>query len=268
MVSNWARTESMISGGVLRGCSFQSSVSILLPMMVRPSCWMRHDGRGLVVGVRLLVDVVGRAEIERLHAQLALEQALGEIDLQIQLARGDFADVGMRIGVIADLVAFADDALHEADVVRGLGADQEEGAFDVFLLQDVENLRRPLGIGAVVEGERKLIGMVAVLLDGVGARIHIHVLVDDELLARVGLVGIHFYGALAGLRQAGDAQNVAVALGVHVVAGLHGAQRLQRIRIAGLVPDVPERAVFLAQAPQGKGLQAELAARRASRRAA
>ena len=29
-------------------------------------------------------------------------------------------------------------------------------------------------------------------------------------------------------------------------------------RIAGPVPDVPQRAVFLAQAPQGKGLQAEL----------
>ena len=70
--------------------------------------------RGLVVGVGLLVDIVGRAEVERLHAQLALEQALGEVDLQIELARGDFADVGMRIGVVPDLVAFADDALHEA----------------------------------------------------------------------------------------------------------------------------------------------------------
>ena len=145
------------------------------------------------------------------------------------------------------------------DVVRGLGADEHEGALDVLLLQDVEDLRRPLGIGAVVEGERKLVGMVAVLLDGIGARIHIHVLVDDELLARVRLVGVHFHGALAGLGQAGDAQNISVALGVDVVAGLHGAQRLQRGRIAGLVPDVPQRAVFLAQAPQGKGLQAELA---------
>ena len=79
---------------------------------------MRHDGRGLVVGVGLFVDVVGRAEVERLHAELALEEALGEVDLEVELARRDFADVGMRPGVVADLVAFADDALHEADVAR------------------------------------------------------------------------------------------------------------------------------------------------------
>ena len=35
-----------------------------------------HDGRSLIVGVRLLVNVVGRAEIKRLHAELAGEQAL------------------------------------------------------------------------------------------------------------------------------------------------------------------------------------------------
>ena len=31
---NWSRTDWVISAGVLRGCSFQSSVSILLPMMM------------------------------------------------------------------------------------------------------------------------------------------------------------------------------------------------------------------------------------------
>ena len=113
---------------------------------------------------------------------------------------------------------------------RSLGADGHEGAFDVLGFENVENLRRPLGIGTVVEGERDLVGMVAVLLHGVSARIDVHVLVDDELLARVGLVGVDFHGALAGLRQAGDAQDVAVALGVNVVAGLDGAQRLQRRR--------------------------------------
>ena len=43
------------------------------------------DGRGLVVGVRLLVDVVGRAEVERLNAQLAGEEALGELEFQVKL---------------------------------------------------------------------------------------------------------------------------------------------------------------------------------------
>ncbi len=43
------------------------------------------DGGGLVVGVGLLVDVVRRAEVERLNAELAGEKPLGELDLQIQL---------------------------------------------------------------------------------------------------------------------------------------------------------------------------------------
>ena len=70
-------------------------------------------GRGLVVGVRLLIDGVGRPEVERLHAELGGEQALGEVELQIDAGAGDFADVGMGEGVVADLVAFAVDALHE-----------------------------------------------------------------------------------------------------------------------------------------------------------
>ena len=96
----------------------------------------------------------------------------------------------MGIGVVADLIAFAHDALHEADILQGLIADHHERAFDVLLLEDVEDSGRPFGIGAVVKRERDFVGMVAVVLHRVGVRIHIHVLVDDELLARVGLVGV------------------------------------------------------------------------------
>ena len=55
-----------------------------------------------------------------------------------------------------------------ADVVLGLLADHEEGSDDVVLLEDVEDLRRPGWVGAVVEAERDLFGVVAVLRDGVG----------------------------------------------------------------------------------------------------
>ncbi len=132
----------------------------------------------------------------------------------------DFADVGMKEGVVADLVAFALNALHEADVLLGLGADHHEGSLDVFLLEDVENFRRPLGIGPVVKGDGNLVGMVAVVFDRVRVRKYIHVLVDDEFFARIGLIGIHGHGAFAGLRQAGDAKNVAIALFIDVVSGL------------------------------------------------
>ena len=124
-----------------------------------------------------------------------------------------------------------------------------EGAFDVLGLRmsRIFGVHSGSGLSSKVEG--KLVGMIAVLLDGVGVRIDIHVLVVDELLARVGLVGVDVDGALAGLRKAGDAEDVAVALGVDVVAGLDGGQSLEGIGIAGLVPDVPERTVFLAEAP-------------------
>ena len=75
------------------------------------------DRRGLVVGVRLLVDVVGRTEVERLNAQLAGEEALGQLEFEIQLPVGDFADVGMGPGVVADLMALAHHPLHDADVL-------------------------------------------------------------------------------------------------------------------------------------------------------
>ena len=42
-------------------------------------------GSGLVVGVGLLIDGVGWPEVERLHAELGGEEALGEGELQVDL---------------------------------------------------------------------------------------------------------------------------------------------------------------------------------------
>jgi len=136
--------------------------------------------------------------------------------------------------VVADLVALARNSLHEADVFRGLGTDEHEGALDVFLFQDVEDFRRPLGIGAVVEGDGHLVGVVSIVFDGVSAGIHVHVLIHDELLARIFFVGVNRNSALAGLGQTGDAHDVALAFDVEIVAGLHGVESLQRLRRAGL----------------------------------
>ena len=220
-----------------------------------------HHRRGLIVGVGFLVDVVRRTEIERLHAQLAGEQAAGKLYFQVQLPRRNFADVGMRPRVVADLVALARNPLQHTHIPGGICADDHESALRVFLLQDVKNLRRPLGVGAVIERQCNLIGMVAVLLNRVGARVHIHVLIHNELFARVILVGVHGDRALARLWQSGHAQNVSFALGVHVVSRLHRAERLQRFRSARLVPDVPERAVFLTKSPKCKCLQTQSAGR-------
>ena len=124
-------------------------------------------------------------------------------------------------------MAFADDPLHEADIFLGLGADEHEGSLGALVAENVEDFRSPLGVGPVVEGERDLIGMVAVLLDGVGAGIDIHVLIDNELFPGVDFITVDFDGALAGLGQSGDAEDVAFALGVNVMSGLYRGQCLE-----------------------------------------
>ena len=144
-------------------------------------------------------------------------------------------------------------------LLGGLRADEHECAFDVLRFEDVEDLWRPLGIGAVVEGERNLVGMVAVLLDGIGVRIDIHVLVDDELLARVGLVGVDSTVRLPGwgrpvMRRMSPSPSVSTSWpGCTVPSACSDAG------IAGMVPDIPQRTVFFAETPQSEGLQAELA---------
>ena len=108
-------------------------------------------GRGLVIGLGLLVDIVRRTEVEWLHAQLAGKQASGQLHLQVQLARRDFAYVRMAPRVVADLVALARDPLQHADMLGGIGSDDHERALDLFLFEDVEDLRRPFGVGPVIE---------------------------------------------------------------------------------------------------------------------
>ena len=44
---------------------------------------MRYGGRSLIVGVRLLIDRVGRPEKQRLNAQLRGKEALRQVQLQI-----------------------------------------------------------------------------------------------------------------------------------------------------------------------------------------
>ncbi len=70
------------------------------------------DGSGLVVSIGLLIDGVGRAEVDRLHAEFGSEETLGEIELEVDLALRDFGDIRVRVGVIADLVAVLVHTLH------------------------------------------------------------------------------------------------------------------------------------------------------------
>ena len=64
----------------------------------------------------------------------------------------------MGEGVVADLVAFGEDALDQPRMGLGVGADDEETRLDVLFLQDIENRRRPLRVRPVVECQRQRMG--------------------------------------------------------------------------------------------------------------
>ncbi len=163
----------------------------------------------------------------------------------------------MGEGVVANLVAFAVHALHQADVVLRLLADHEEGPAHMLFLQDVENPRRPRRVRPIVEAEGYLVRDIAGLGHGIRERIRGHRLRGHGAVPfRNRVVVVHGHHAMAGLHFARDIENVAFALEVDVVAGLDSGEVLHRIGVNRPVPDVPQRIVFLPKHPQREGLDA------------
>ena len=83
---------------------------------------------------RLMIDAVGRAEQNGFHADGAFDQALREVELPANLRFGDFVEIRMRVGVIADLVAFGVFALEDFGILAGLHADHEKCRRALFSL--------------------------------------------------------------------------------------------------------------------------------------
>ena len=83
---------------------------------------------------RLVIDAVRRAEQQRFYAQRAVQQPLGDVQLDVDLGARDFVPAGMRVSVIADFMAFAILALDQADGIVGGASDYEKvaGAFLLF----------------------------------------------------------------------------------------------------------------------------------------
>jgi hypothetical protein len=67
--------------------------------------------------------------------------------------------------VVDELETVVHDPLHEAGVGFGPGAGDAEGGADVVLLQEVEDLLGVAAVGAEVEGEGDLFGVVTVVVD-------------------------------------------------------------------------------------------------------
>src|SRR5579872_7048703 len=97
----------------------------------------------------------------------------------------------MRIGVIAKLVTLRNNALNYIRIGLCVGADNEECRNDVLGLQDVKDLRRPLAVRSVIEGERDSFRPAAILADDiVGGNLDIS-LVGDVAGERVDFDAAH-----------------------------------------------------------------------------
>ena len=96
--------------------------------------------------------------------------------------------------MVADVVALAHLAGDQPRLARHVLADDEEGRRDVLLLEDVEDLRSPAPVGAIVEGQRHPAGVPAVALHDVGGRQLVIEHAGDQ-----AVVGIDLDLAVAGL---------------------------------------------------------------------
>lgn len=86
------------------------------------------------------------------------ERVLGAAELLADLGGGSEGEIGVGPGMVADEVAGLVNAADEIGDDLGVAADEEKGGADVAGGQLVEQLRRPSGIRAVVEGEGEIAG--------------------------------------------------------------------------------------------------------------
>ena len=94
-------------------------------------------------------DERGRVEV----ADQAFYGALGGVELQLDAARVDHAEVGVSERVVADIVAGIVNPPHQFWVTFGVLTDLKEGGVNVVVVEDLQDLRRPFGVGAVIESQ-------------------------------------------------------------------------------------------------------------------
>ena len=154
----------------------------------------------------LMINAVGRPKKQSLHSEITFQQELGKIQFELELGFRNGFKVRMREGVIADFVSEIELTLYDFRIlVRGL-ADHEKGRGRLFLMQDVDDLRCPLRVRAIVECERYFVGQVSHLVDTPGERVGFECLVGEKIGRSIV---IEF--TPAALRRGGYAPDIALA---------------------------------------------------------
>ncbi len=110
-------------------------------------------GGQLGVGHRRRVRRVRQPQEMRLDPGRAGQRALGEAHLDAGPQARCRPEVGVGEGVGPDLVPGGELRPHELRVPGSLGAHDEEGGRDAVASEDFEDLRRPLRVWPVVEGQ-------------------------------------------------------------------------------------------------------------------
>ena len=78
----------------------------------------------------------------------------------------------MRIGVVADLMAFGVFAVNDTGIIIGVDTHHEKRGRDALCLQDVENARRVVGMGTVVKRQAEnFAGRFATVLHHIRRRV-------------------------------------------------------------------------------------------------
>ena len=118
-------------------------------------------------------------------------------------------EVGVGVGMIAQLEPVRHDPAQDDRMLKRVFADDEECSRRVFHLENIEHLGRPLRIRSIIKSQRNLLGIVPA-----GAPHHI-----GRRQGIVGFTGNHAGcgpcgGAVAGGGFGGDAQDFAIALDI------------------------------------------------------
>src|SRR5580704_4550881 len=148
----------------------------------------------------LVIDTVRWPKKKSLHTQVAFQKQFGEIQLKLKLRFRNGLKIGMREGVIAYFISEVELTLHDSGILICGLADYKEGRRDLFLMQNVNDSRSPVGIGTIVECKSYFVRSVSHLIDAPGKRIGLERLVGEK----IG-VGIVFELTPAALRSGGNA---------------------------------------------------------------
>ena len=141
------RAEDFLHADVVARRIFAADV----PVVVHIAVFLEH---GAVAGLEHAGGAARGADDERTHAENVVDHFIGVDNLfeEVFLVRIENV-VAVAVAVVADGMAFGEDALEDVGVRFCHAADDIEGGVYAALFQDVEDGRRVLRVGAVVKGQ-------------------------------------------------------------------------------------------------------------------